>query len=104
MLHKAMKGDVAIPIDELASKTDTRTRRTDYNYQHIRANKTHFANSFIVKTIPEWNNLPKEIKSASSVGAFKSRLAKLKKYIYNHFNPAHALLRNVIIERLLLCI
>ena len=79
MFYKATKGDVTIPIDELATKPDTRTRRADYNYQHIRANKTNFANSFIVKTIPEWNNLPKEIKSASSVGAFKSRLARFNK-------------------------
>ena len=67
MLYKATKDDVAIPIDELATKPDTRTQCADYNYQHIRANKTNFANSFIVKTIPEWNNLQKEIKSASSV-------------------------------------
>ena len=79
LFYKATKGDVAIPIDELATKQDTRSRRAKYNYQHIRANKTTFANSFIVKTIPEWNNLPKEKKSASSVGAFKSRLAKFKK-------------------------
>ena len=79
MFYKATKSDVTIPIDELATKPDTRTRRADHNYQHIRANKTNFASSFIVKTIPEWNNLPKEIKSASSVGAFKSRLARFNK-------------------------
>ena len=59
MFYQAIKGDAAIPIDELAIKPDTRTRRADYNYQHIRANKSNYANSFIVKTIPEWNNLVK---------------------------------------------
>ena len=48
MFYKATKGDVAIPIDELATKPDTRTGRADYNYQHIRANKTK--NLLIVKT------------------------------------------------------
>ena len=63
-----------------ATKSDTRIWRADYNYQHIRANKTNYASSFIVKTIPdEWNNLPKAIKSTSSVGAFNSRLAKFRK-------------------------
>ena len=98
MFYKTIKIDVTIPIDELATKPDTRTRRADHNYQHIHANKINYASSFIVNTIPEWNNLQKGIKSASSVSAFKSRLSNLKKmnkYIYLSYF-AHGSPRSVI--------
>ena len=64
MFYKSIKGDVAIPIDQLATKSDTRTRCVDYNYHYICANMTNYVSSFIVKTIPEWSNLSTEIKSA----------------------------------------
>ena len=78
MFYKATKGEVAIPLNQFTTKPDTRTRCADYNYQHIRAKKSNFENSFIVKTIPEWNGLPTEVKSADTVVAFKSRLANFK--------------------------
>ena len=49
MFYKAIKSDVAIPIDELATRPDTRT--ADHNYQHIPANKINYANLFIVKLL-----------------------------------------------------
>ena len=43
----------------------------------IRHKQDYFQNSYFVRTVKLWNNLPTELKAISSLGAFKSRLNKL---------------------------
>ena len=43
----------------------------------IRHKQDYFQNSYFVRTVKLWNNLPTELKAINSLGAFKTRLNKL---------------------------
>ena len=43
----------------------------------IRHKQDYFQNSYFVRTVKLWNNLPTELKATNSLGAFKTRLNKL---------------------------
>ena len=59
-------------------KMSTNTRRANKcQYQQQQSNILAHQHSFIVGTIPDWNNLPDEVASAPSLETFKKRLASV---------------------------
>ena len=77
MLYKAVNGEVALPIDNILEKADSRTRgSTQNNFKHIRSRKRVAQQSFFVRTVPDWNILATETKAAPSSEAFKTRVRK----------------------------
>ncbi len=73
LLFKAVNGEVAIPISKFVTTQDRCTRgASTSNFKHIRANTQPYRHSFTVRTIPEWNGLPAETKSSTTVASFKS--------------------------------
>ncbi len=74
MLYKAANGVVALPQEYLITQ-DKRTRGgNSSNFKHIRAKKKQSEQSFVVRTIPEWNGLPVDSKGAPTLETFKARL------------------------------
>jgi len=62
---------VAVPTSYL-TPADSRTRAIHiYKFGNISA---AYKNSFFPRTVPEWNNLDKDIAEAPSLSCFKSRL------------------------------
>ena len=47
-------------------KADARTRSGAINFKHIQTNISALLNSFYVKTIGDWNKLPRNVKTAPS--------------------------------------
>ena len=75
MLYKAINREVALSIDMLC-RPDKRTRGSTQNFRTIQTKKRPFANSFFIRTIPDWNKLPSDVKLAPTFTAFKARLKK----------------------------
>ena len=68
------------PFDTFASvlltPADERTRGGHKkSFKHIRANTTLGQNSFLYKTIPDWNHPPPAAIESGSIAAFKSQLS-----------------------------
>ena len=60
----------------LLTPADERTRGGHKkSFKHIRANTTLGQNSFLYKTIPDWNHLPPAAIESRSIAAFKSQLS-----------------------------
>ena len=63
-----------------------RRLRNDDDFVTPRSKTNLYQNSFLPKTVRDWNNLPIEIKSASSLNSFKNlinrNLTKPPKYYY----------------------
>ncbi len=75
-LYKILNGLVAIPVSDQLIPADKRTRGGhSKSFKHIRSTTTVGQNSFLARTIPEWNLLPTAAVQAKSVAAFKGRLA-----------------------------
>ncbi len=69
---------MAVSADSLGLvKADNRTRSSNpYKFKTIFTNSTQYKNSFVPRTISDWNKLSCDTVSAESVAAFKSRIAK----------------------------
>ena len=52
---------------------DSRTRGSR-NFRQIRAQKDTYHHSFFPRSIRDWNSMPEEVKSATSLEDFKARL------------------------------
>ncbi len=77
LLYKVVKGQVAVSADSLGLiKADNRTRSNAHTFKTIYTNSTQYKNSFVPRTIIDWNKLSCNTVSAESVAAIKSRLAK----------------------------
>ena len=63
MLYKAINREVALSIDMLC-RPDSRTRGSTQNIRTIKTRKIPFSNSFFIRTIPDWNKLPSDVKLA----------------------------------------
>ena len=63
-------------IKDKTSKTCTGSDL--FTFQHIAENKDIYANySFYPRTIPEWNSLPIDVRTPSSVEQFKSKITQV---------------------------
>ena len=78
LLYKIVHGKVSIKIDEVdLIYTERPARGKDANtkkFRTIRARSDEYKYSFIVRTIPEWNQIPNSVVHASSEALFKSQL------------------------------
>ena len=67
-----------MPVSDLLTPADERTRGGHKkSFKDIRANTTLEQNSFLYKTIPDWNHLPPAAIESRSIAAFKSQLSNL---------------------------
>ena len=72
-MYTILNGFIAVPVSDLLTPADKRTRGGHrQSFKHIRANTTLGQNSFLYKTIPDWNHLPPA--AIESNPAFKSQL------------------------------
>ncbi len=78
LLYKVVKGQVAVSADSLGLiKADNGIRSSNpHTFKTIFTNCTQYKNSFVPRTVIDWNKLSCNTVSAESVAAFKSRLAK----------------------------
>ncbi len=64
LLYKVVKGQMAV-------SADNRTRSSNpYKFKTIFTNTTQYKNSFVPRTIIDWNKLSSDTVSAESVSAF----------------------------------
>ena len=77
-LFKIIKGLVAIPVEELDLEfTDSITRRnSNLKLKTLRPNTNVFKNSFVVKTIPDWNKLGQSTVDSATIASFKEAIRK----------------------------
>ena len=61
MLYKVINGEITLSIDMLCSP-DSRARGSTQNFTPIKTKKGPFSNSFFIRTIPDWNKLPSDVK------------------------------------------
>ena len=74
MMYKVVQGLVAVPASSL-EPADTRTRANHaFKFRSITTATTQYKHSFFPRTIPEWNNLKKEVAESGSLNIFKDRL------------------------------
>ena len=75
-LYKILIGVIAVPVSDLLTPADEITRGGNKkSFKHIRTNTTLGQNSFLYKTIPDWNHLPPAAIDSRSIAAFKSQLS-----------------------------
>ena len=84
LFYKVVHGIVAVPVDNILIKSDSRTRSNHpYKFRQIQAKTEQFRNSFFPRTICDWNPLPADIVSPPptdtprSGAAFKERLRRV---------------------------
>jgi len=78
LLFRIVQGKIAIPVDDILTRADARTRSPhDYKFRHISANTQQYNNSFFVATVPQWNTLPQSAVNADTVSAFKTQLRSM---------------------------
>ena len=75
MLYNAINREVALSIDVLC-RPDSRTRGSTQNFRTIKTKNIPFSNSFFIRTIPDWNKLPSDVKLAQTFTVFKAGLKK----------------------------
>ena len=78
-LYKVLNEHVAVPPDKLDIKQNGRPVRGSVTKQRLvipRCSTNGLKNSFVPRTIVQWNALPDSTTSAASVNAFRSRLYK----------------------------
>ena len=76
-LYKVLNEHVAVPPDKLDIKQNGRPVRGSVTKQRLvipRCSTNELKNSFVPRTIVQWNALPDSTTSAASVNAFRSRL------------------------------
>ena len=76
LLYKIAEGLVAVPVESInlepnKGKTRSGGKKT---FKHIRTNTTTFQYAYTPRTIPEWNSLSEDTKSAKSTSEFKRLL------------------------------
>jgi len=79
-LYKILHEEVAVPPETIDIVLHNRPSRGNSNTQKIsrpRTNTSEFQNSFINRTIIDWNGLPNTVAQAGSVSSFKSQLLSL---------------------------
>ena len=78
-LYKVLNEHVAVPPDKLDIKQNGRPVRGSVTNQRLvipRCSTNELKNSFVPRTIVQWNALPDSTTSAASVNAFRSQLYK----------------------------
>ena len=76
MMFKILHGDVVIPSDSYVSAGDSRTRGA-HRLREIPSPKDVYKYSFFPRTVRQWNHLPAEVATATTVDGFKVMLGRL---------------------------
>lgn len=100
MLFKINSNLVAIKDHHLRKPNWTSMKSRQQTFQIPKSSATYNLQSFIPRTIREWNKLPPDIVSAGSVDAFKAQLATY--FLYNP--PYFYFAINCTYFHLLLCV
>ena len=75
LFYKIVHGDVAIPVGDILTTADSRTRAPhQYKYKHIGANVDSYKHSYFPKTIRDWDTLSEEQVTAKTAEEFKRSL------------------------------
>ena len=60
MLFKIVKCNMPVQDDDILLPADPRTRHHhSFKFKHIQSHTTQYKHSFFVRSVPEWNSLPK---------------------------------------------
>ena len=78
MMYKIMNELVAINRDDMITmSTETRTRGShQFKILKMQGTKDIYMNSFLPRTVTDWNNLHGDIASAATLEIFKNRVQK----------------------------
>ena len=77
LMYKVVHDHIAVPVDQLnLTKQDSRTRASHgYTFRTQRANTNEYLNSFVPRTIKDWNRLPAAAVESGTTESFKTQLA-----------------------------
>jgi len=78
--YKIFNGQVAVPAELIDLELSERTSRGDHNQQKLNKPRTYtieYQQSFVHRTIPEWNSLLSSVAQSDTVSTFKCRLSAL---------------------------
>ena len=88
MMYKIVNQQLAVDPDKHLMKPQKQSRSANNNsYVVTYASTTSRQQSFIPRTIRDWNQLPLSVKKASSVSAFKAQLATYLIKLGLHLTP-----------------
>ena len=79
-LYKILKEQVAVPAKSIDITYSSRASRGCLNKQKLYrpgTRTTEYQNSFVHRTIPQWNALPESVAQTGTVPTFKCRLSAL---------------------------
>ena len=92
LFYKVMHEVIPIKLPEeiVKSRLCTRSSHNDnlmFNlHESIRDTKRTLSNSYFIRSISNWNRLPKVIRESDSFNGFKS---ELDKYFWSHITSVH---------------
>ena len=89
ILHGSVPNYLADLIPPTAQETTRYSLRNSDHIQNYRTNTNLFLDSYFPSTIRAWNNLPTEIKNATSLSIFKSLLNRNMQRPPKYFNAGH---------------
>ena len=76
MFHKVINHQIAIPAQDILTKSQSKTRSTHkQTYRQIQCNKDSYKFSFFCRTIKDWNNIPANIANITTTDTFKEALS-----------------------------
>ena len=76
-MHKIVNGQVAIPASDPLLPAKRPSRHSNYkSFIWPRTKKDCFKNSFIPRTVNEWNSLPEHLVNINLTETFKEELTK----------------------------
>ena len=76
MMYRIIHGLVAIPFDHLFIPSQSRSRGHDQRFIVTRTRLNIYRDSFLPRTIRDWNSLSQSLVSSKSLDQFKCELAK----------------------------
>jgi hypothetical protein len=80
LFYKVVNGAVGVNAEAYLTKGYTRTRASNSSkFRQIQATSTQYSNSFFVRTIPEWNNLPGDTTNLQTAKLFRDCLSSQRR-------------------------
>ena len=83
--YKICNNSSSVTLPDYVKPSISRIRSHGRSYIQILANYEQYKNSFIPRTIREWNSLPPDLVHAESVDVFTTRLQTLTTWTSQHF-------------------
>ena len=73
-MFKITHGVVGVPANDFITKADSRKRNSETTYKHFNTHCEQFKHSFFPHTVPEYNKVSINARTANTVETFKSHL------------------------------